>query len=612
MEDLIGAYPIKPRGVPGVALLDFDGDGDLDIYVTNGPGTANSLFSNELVESGQVAFSDVAISAGVSLTDQDSTGVCFGDIDNDGDPDLYVLGRGEANRLVENQGDGTFVEITVSSGVGGGNLTATSCSMGDVDGDGLLDIAVANTFDLATNAAIFLEPFALNEINLLFLNQGGNQFVEVGGSAGLQDVREITWAIAMVDLDLDGAVDIVTASDNGGIPFAAMGGVDRGFIRFLRNDGSGHFDDLTAQSQLLVPGDWMGLSFADFDANGTLDIFGSNSGDYFEMYLGLPVVLGDQASRWFLQDTGGTFSDPGPGNLSASVFGWGTAALDYDADGDADILYCGGLDAGPVVELSNPGSILENDGAAGFTLNLPALAGGAEHSLRVEHGLAVGDLDGNGFQDIVSVSNFDIGSGQPVSPFPYPITHGSVYDGVAELFPTFLPGPNPGELIFSGAQFPNGSLAVELSSGNGNRWVQVDTLGTVGLTSRGRSNRDGIGAVVSFTPRGGSTAMYPVLGGSSYASQHSLTQTFGLGRAYRGELEILWPGGARNRLYGVRAGERVLFPEIPCSIDDPTFHFGSYFSCVVEALVELRGQGILSHREKVRFFASAVVAFFDR
>ena len=116
------ATPFKPRGAPGVALLDFDSDGDLDIFVTNGPGRCKSLYSNQLKETGKTTFVDVAMAAGVCAADMDATGVCFGDIDNDGFPDLLVLGRNEPNRLFRNQGNGTFVDITAQSGVGGGNL----------------------------------------------------------------------------------------------------------------------------------------------------------------------------------------------------------------------------------------------------------------------------------------------------------------------------------------------------------------------------------------------------------------------------------------------------------------------------------------------------------
>src|SRR5215470_1846850 len=179
------ATPFKPRGAPGVALLDFDGDGDLDIFVTNGPGRCKSLYSNQLKETVSTTFVDVARAAGVCAEDMDATGVCFGDIDNDGFPDLLVLGRSEPNRLFHNNGNGTFADITVSSGVGGGNLAHTSCAMGDIDGDGLLDIVVANTFDWSNGRPIFVDPFAGVQHNQLYRNLGGNKFADVSVESGI-------------------------------------------------------------------------------------------------------------------------------------------------------------------------------------------------------------------------------------------------------------------------------------------------------------------------------------------------------------------------------------------------------------------------------------------
>lgn len=95
-------FPMKADGTPGVALLDFDDDGDLDIYVTNGPGAPNSLYSNQLEETGVLEFVDVAADARVTATDQDSSGVCFGDIDNDGDLDIVVWNRNEPPSLLRN------------------------------------------------------------------------------------------------------------------------------------------------------------------------------------------------------------------------------------------------------------------------------------------------------------------------------------------------------------------------------------------------------------------------------------------------------------------------------------------------------------------------------
>ena len=609
MADFPPNYPIKGHGAPGVALADFDGDGDLDIYVTNGVGADNGLFSNQLLETGHLTFVDVAAATGVTATGQDSSGVCAGDIDNDGDVDLYVLGRREPNRLFENLG-GTFVDITATSGAEGGIRNSTSCSFGDVDGDGLLDLVVANNFDMSNALPIFVVPFALNDPNQLFLNQGGNVFVEDLGSE-VATAQDITWAIALVDLDQDGDVDVVSANDNGGILQTAVdpvNGIDRGFLRWLENDGSGSFTDRTALAGLDKAGDWMGLAFADLNHDGLLDLFGSNTGDYFEQFFGLPIALGVQATTWFLQQPGGTFTDPGVGGLVATPFGWGNAALDYDNDADTDLVVYGGLEAGPFVECTNPGSLWSNDGTASFTLDPAVQSSGADHLRRVEHGLAVGDLDLDGFPDIVSISSHDV----PAAPFPMGIAYGSVYDATAGFFPTFAPGSTPGTFVYTGVVYPPGTLAVEVNSGdNGNGSIRVDTVGTVGLTTDGAVNRDGVGAVVSVTPHRGRTAIQPVVAGSSYASQHSLERSFGLGSARTATVEVLWPGGVRNRLYGVQAGERLVFPEIPCSFDDASTTPSGYAACVRSSLRELEGAGLLDRRDRARFLSSALRAFAE-
>src|ERR1044071_94940 len=119
---LLASTPQKPRGAPGIGLFDYDNDGDIDVYVSNGPGHANSLYQNQLAQSGSVTFVDVAAAAGVTATAQDSSGVCYGDIDNDGDEDFYVTGIGEPNILYRNNGNGTFSDITAAAGVGAGTF----------------------------------------------------------------------------------------------------------------------------------------------------------------------------------------------------------------------------------------------------------------------------------------------------------------------------------------------------------------------------------------------------------------------------------------------------------------------------------------------------------
>lgn len=616
------AYPIKPRGAPGVVVFDADGDGDQDLYVTNGPGSPNSLFLNQLRETGALTFVDVGESAGVAAWSQDSGGAVAGDLDNDGDADLLVLGTPGPNRLFENDGDGTFTEITRTSGLGSAELTSQSASLADVNGDGLLDVFIANATDFSLMLAIF-DPFPpFNQHNQLFINQGGNTFVDVsshlgveehaGFAAGFEHLPTFTHVCALVDLDGDGDADLLTGDDQGAVPTSEFGGLDNGLLHFFANDGTGHLDDVSPQIGLGQPGGWMGIAVADFDGNGRLDVFATNVGTYQASFGGVPRAPGEFDSRWFLQQSDGTFTDPGIGGLLATPFGWGTSAADYDNDGDTDIVFHGGIDFGPFGVGDNPGVILENDGAAGFTWDAQALAGSTDHSRRAVHGMAVGDLDEDGFVDLVSVSNHEYPAPLPMI-LQQPV--GSVFDTVAYLWPTWVPTEEDPDLFvpahYMPPELPNGSLSVEISSGgNGHGSVSVDPLGTVGWTPHSRVNRDGVGAVLSFRPAGGPTATLPVMAGSSYASQDSGILTFGLGTATGGDLEILWPGGVRNRLYDVAAGERIVLPEIPCSFDVPGQTEEAYVACVAQALNKLVYAGVIEPgEERQRLFLSAKRAF---
>ena len=612
--------PYKPRGLPGVVIFDFDRDGDLDFYVTNGPGAANSLYANQWVETGALEFVDVAEQAGAALTQWDNTGACFGDIDNDGDHDLYVLSLLTDNRLLENLGDGTFRDITDSSGAGGGVRNPSSCSMGDVNGDGLLDIVVGNLYDNWEHRLPMVLPeyLFLLEHNQLFVNQGQKVFAEQAEAAGIQNFAGPSCAIALVDYDQDGDVDLVVADDQGTKPWASVGGVDNGFLRLYRNDGTGQFTDVTRESGTERIGVWMGLSFGDFNRDGYMDIFATNAGDYvlslLEPLVGIELDPGEFPSAWFLANGDGTFDFPGTGDLGYVPFGWGTSAPDYDNDGDTDIIFHGGMSLGAFVESSNPGAILQNNGHADFDRDALALAGSTNHTRRNVQGMAVGDLNDDGFIDIISASNHDWPQPRPLVPQP-PVDQlpGDAFDDGAFIWPTFVP-VNPEDLsegfVWSGIEAVDGTLSVEISSAdNGNHWVKVSVLGTIGITPGGRVNRDGIGAVIRFQPDGNEAVLQPVLGGSSLSSQDSVIQTFGLGTAKKGTVDILWPGGVRNRLYDVKHAERFVFPEIPCSYEGDWEDVGEYVYCVQSALDELVQSGILSRGQGGRFLSSALRAF---
>ncbi|NJL29498.1 MAG: CRTAC1 family protein [Thermoanaerobaculia bacterium] len=607
-------FPQKPWGSVGVVILDYDNDGDLDIYATNGPGADNSLYSNQLKESGQLTFVDVGAAAGVGAFDQDSAGACSGDIDNDGDADLYVVATGEPNRLFENNGDGTFTDITAAAGVGGDSRHAIGCSFGDFNGDGLLDVVVGNTYDnWLSNATVLSTTGSVYpglEHNYLFMNRGGNVFTDESAASGIENVAgaagpglsggSFTWAITSVDYDLDGDVDVFFGDTQGS---ATTQGI--GFNRPFVNDGTGHFVDRTVESGLVLAGSWMGFDFGDFNCDGLLDFFSTDLG-----------YIGNAPSRWFLQNPNGTFTQNRAGNLRMTPFGWGTSVFDYDNDGDGDIVYHGGMDVLQFIVYDNPGVILQNQGncTADFAWDSSAIL--TEHRTRSVQGVAVGDLNGDGFEDIVSIGDSETLVAGRVLILARQLTGptGSPFDSVSLLDFLWL-AINPGFQTYDPITplvIGPGTLAVEVSSAdNGNGWVQLEAKGSAGVLAGGKVPRDGIGAVVSFTPDGGKTSIRPVIGGSSYASQDALPANFGLGAAAKGTAEVLWPGAIRNKLFDVKAGEKLVLPHIPCSYDRTWNTFGQYNSCVIHALNTYKQQGVIDAKLRKRLHESAQRAYHE-
>lgn len=227
-------------GGKDVVLFDYDGDGDLDAYLSRGPGYENLLLSNRWVESGALQFIDVASEAGVTAFAQNSRGLCVADTEGpgDNDPDLVVLGEGEAG-LFENSGDGTFVDISVFSGVSG-VVDATACALGELLGNGRPDLFV-------TTAAG----------GRVWANQGANVFADSGQLLGALPGL----GVALGDLDGGGGSDAFVAND--------------GANEIWLNDGAGAFID---SGQALGGSRSLGVALGDVDGDGDLDAFVANDG----------------------------------------------------------------------------------------------------------------------------------------------------------------------------------------------------------------------------------------------------------------------------------------------------------------------------------------------
>jgi hypothetical protein len=247
--------------------------------------------------------------------------------------------------------------------------------------------------------------------------------------------------------------------------------------------------------------------------------------------------------------------------------------------------------------------VLQNTGVCSGRFNWDRAAITHDHRLRTTYGVATGDLNLDGFEDVVTAASFRV---TPGNNFLVGAVFGvgSFFDFVSLIERLWGIDGAAGELFFlddTVHQYLPGDLTVEISSGNENNWVDVWTRGTFDLLSGGQANRDGIGAVVWFTPEGGETVIRPIMGGSSFLSQDSLAAHFGLGSATKGTVEVLWPGGVRNRVFDVTAGEHLVFPEIPCDLGSRAADPAGYRSCVNNALDSLVDAGVIDAADRGRF-----------
>ncbi len=493
-------YVVEPM-TAGLALFDYDGDGLIDIYFLNGaplPGTpvVNPPPSNRLYRNlGGWRFVDVTESARVGDTGY-GLGVVAGDVDNDGDLDMYVSNFAKDVFYINNA-DGTFTEAAGVCGLDDGDRFGAGVCMLDIDNDGNLDIYCANyqnfSFDKHFQQTIGDYQYHPGPHDfppaddLLFRSLGDGTFTDVSATSGIRVNPAPGMGVVSADFDGNGAADILVANDS--------------FPNFLfLNDGTGKFveDALiagVALDRLARPNGNMGIDCGDFDNDGLLDIFTTTYQDE------MPVLYRQVAS--------GVFEDvTNQAKIASSLLphvSWGIGIVDFDNDSDKDIyVACGHfldnikhLDDRTSVKVHN--FVMQNNGRGIFE-DVSRAVGATVEPIESSRGAGFDDLNNDGLVDVVVVN--------------------------ADTGPSFIENRSPSKY-----------------------WLAIELTGT-------QSSRDAAGAIVRV--RTGLQSQMSVLHlGRSYQSHFGTRLHFGLGEQASGTIEVRWPSGAVQNLNFTRPNQVI-------------------------------------------------------
>lgn len=488
----------------GVAVFDYNNDGLLDIFFTNGaqipsleksdPSFYNRLYRNN----GDGTFTDVTEQAGVKGVGY-SMGVAAADYDNDGFVDLYITGVNR-NQLLHNNGNGTFTDVTEKAGVTGmvpklGKAWAVAAGWFDYNNDGLLDLLVINYLDYniadcklcsIDDFRTYCDPTNFNGTpNILYRNNGNGTFTDVSAASHIGQYVGKGMGLAFADYDNDGFTDVFISNDT--------------FPNFLlHNNGDGTFKDVALETGTaytstgdVVAG--MGAEFRDLNNDGLPDIFHTAMfGNTFPLY----------------KNTGGQFDDvtevSGMTTFSRRMTAWSTGAFDFDNDGFKDLFIGGGAILDNELEVLHrptllPNGVLRNNGNFTFTDVGPG-AGASFMAPKLHRGAAFGDFNNDGKIDIVV----------------------NTLNDKPQLFVN--------------------------RTANGNHWLILKLVGT-------KDNRDGLGTKIKVTTTEGVQYNHATTA-VGYSSSSDKRVHFGLGKAALvDKIELQWPTGVKQVLTHVKADQ---------------------------------------------------------